>query len=291
MDRKMMERLKTFNKNFSKQKERANELGGYSEVPDGKYLCKVSNAEVKESNAGALHFVFQFEILESAEDESIVGTKVSKWSGIESEDGMAYLIRDLRRFGLEAESAEDLGKIADLLNKEKPEVKITLKSKDSGQFCYIDKVISEIDAGELAANEDSEDDSEEEESEEEESEEAEGDDVDIEVGTTVTFTSKKGDEVTGEVVAIDDKAGTVDIKAGTKSFKGIAVDRLSIPEMEEETEETEEEVEEEEETEEEEEMEVKVKPVATKVAPKKQEKQVAKKPAAKTAAKKNSKKK
>ena len=283
MDNKMLERLKKFNKNFAASKSKAEELGGFGDnPPDGKYLSRVSECSLKESNAGALHFVFQFEILESAEDESIIGTKVSKWSGIESEDGMAYLIRDLRRFGLEAESAEDLGKIADLLNKEKPEVKITLKSKDSGQFCYIDKVISEIDAGDMAADEDSEDDSEEEEAEDE-SEETEGGEVDIEIGTTVTFTSKKGDEVTGEVVAIDDKAGTVDIKAGTKSFKGITVDRLSVPEMEE-TEDSEEEEEESEDVEVEEKEEEKP---SKKAAPKKVEpKKTAAKPKAKTVAKK-----
>ena len=251
MDNKMMEKLKKFNKNFAAQKSRADELGGFSEVPDGKYLCKVSDAQVKESNAGALHFVFQFEILESAEDESLVGVKVSKWAGIEGEDQIAYLIRDLRKFGIEMESIEDLGKIGDLLTKQQPELKVTLKSKDSGQFSYIDKVIGEVEAGDMGADEDSndsDDDSAEDDSEEEESEEekeaTETDDVALEVGMEVSFTWK-GEDMTGKIKEILEDEEKLKISSGGKIYPVKLAD-VTLPEAEE-TEEAEEEEEEEEE--------------------------------------------
>lgn len=273
MDPKMKAKLKNFNKNFNKEKKRADELGGFSEIPDGKYLSKLTSCEMKNSNAGELHLVFQFEILESAEDESLVGAKCSKWCSLEKEDGPAYLIRDLRRFGIELEDLEQLPEIAELLNNQKPELKLTLKTGNSGQFTYIDSVISEIDAGDHAgAGEDDDDDNddnddsddedvddssdEEGEDEGEEETEEETEDVEIEEGTTVSFTSKKGEEITGQVVLVNEKSGTVDIKSGTRSFKDIAVDRLSIPKSEE--------VEDIEDEEEEEEEEQEAKPAAKK---------------------------
>lgn len=246
IDAKMKAKLKNFNKNFSKERKRADELGGFAEIPDGKYLAKVSGCEIKNSNAGEMHMVFMFEILESAEDESLVGAKASKWCNVEKEDGPAYLIRDLRRFGIELDDLEQLPEVAKILDDQKPEVKISLKTGNSGQFTYIDQVISEIDAGDHASSGE-EDGGEEEESAEDETGEEEGsEDVDLEVGTKVSFTSKKGEEILGEITAVDEKAGTVDIKAGTRAFKGITVDRLSIPEEESAEEEGEEEGEEEE---------------------------------------------
>ena len=157
LDPKMAAKLKNFNKNFAKEKKRADELGGFAEIPDGKYLAKVAACDIKNSNAGEMHLVFQFEIMESAEDESLVGAKASKWCNIEKEDGSAYLIRDLRRFGIELEDLTQLPEVAKMIDDQKPEVKISLKTGNAGQFTYIDQVISEMDAGDHAAAEDAED--------------------------------------------------------------------------------------------------------------------------------------
>lgn len=286
IDAKMKAKLKNFSKNFAKEKKRADELGGFTEIPDGKYLAKVTSCELKNSNAGEMHLVFIFEITESAEDDSLVGAKASKWCNVEKEDGPAYLIRDLRRFGIELEDLEQLPEIAKLIDDQKPEVKITLKTGNSGQFSYIDQVISELDAGNNAVSkeqdeeeEDIEEDEDEESSEdsedvEEAAEEESEENVQIEVGTVVSFTSKKGEEIVGEVIALNEKAGTVDIKSGTRSFKGITTDRLSLPENASEVE-----VEEEEEEEEE-------KPVTKKKTAKKVEPVKKTSPAKKTATKK-----
>lgn len=267
LDPKMAAKLKNFNKNFAKEKKRADELGGFAEIPDGKYLAKVSGCEIKNSNAGEMHLVFQFKIMESAEDESLVGAKASKWCNIEKEDGGAYLIRDLRRFGIELEDLTQLPEVAKMLDEQKPEVKISLKTGNSGQFTYIDTVISEIDAGEHAASEEAEDEDDSSDESDDESDDDEGEEegeegIALEVGTKVKFTTKKGEDVDGEIVTMDEKAGTVDIKAGTKSFKGIAVDRLSIPEDEDSDDESDDDEEDEGEEEE-------VKPVAKKSTAKK----------------------
>jgi len=256
IDASMKAKLAKFNKNFSKEKKRADELGGFAEIPDGKYLAKVTSCEIKNSNAGEMHLVFIFEITESAEDESLVGAKASKWCNVEREDGPAYLIRDLRKFGIDLDDLEQLPEVAKLIDDQKPEVKISLKTGNSGQFTYLDTVISEIDAGDKAMSDDNESDDDEDEDSEEEDEESEEegedeeeqeeDDLELKVGVSVQFTSKKGEKVLGEITVVDEKKGTVDVKSGKTSFKGIAVDRLSIPEAEDQSDESEEEEEEDE---------------------------------------------
>ena len=168
IDSKILAKLKNFNKNFAKQKKRADELGGFTEIPDGKYRAKVASCDLRNSNAGEAHLVFIFEITDSAEDDSLIGSKASKWCNIEKEDGIPYLIKDLRKFGVELEDLEQLPEIAELINNQKPELKISLKTGSSGQFSYIDQVTSEIDAGDHATTgeEDDSDEESEEDSEE-----------------------------------------------------------------------------------------------------------------------------
>lgn len=269
-------RLAKFNKKFKENKKRADELGGFGEYPDGKYKSRLISCELKESSAGNLNMVFVFEIKEAA-DESLVGAKVSKWCDIEREDGLSYLIRDLRRFGIEIEDATDIEKVAALLDEQKPEVKITLKTGNSGQFTYIDKVLEEIEAGDFATEDDEdeeedegEEDSGEEESEEDEEAEEEGeeeeaeeeeaasDEVSIDVGSMVKFTSKAGKELTGKVTKILEDEEKAKVAVDGKIFT-VEADRLSVVEDEEE----------EEEGDEEEVEEVKEKPKAKKSAPKK----------------------
>ena len=279
IDPKIAAKLKSFNKNFAKQKERAQELGGFAEVPDGKYLATLDSAELRFTKNGALNFVFHFKITESAEDESLVGVQVNRWCDIDTkEDGMGYLLKDLARFGIQAETSEQLAEIADLLTSQKPEVKISLKTNTNGsQFSYIDAVISEIDAGDHVSEESEEGENNEDEEIDEDSgtDEIDAEDVGIEIGTEVSF-SWKGSKLTGVIKEIDEENEKLKVSSGGKVYPVKLVD-VSIPEAEEEVE-----IEEEEEIEEVEEEEIQKKP-----APKK-EKPVAKKPAvkAKPAAKK-----
>lgn len=280
IDPKMAAKLKNFNKNFAKEKKRADELGGFAENPDGKYLAKVTNCDIKNSNAGEMHFVFQFEILESAEDESLVGAKASKWANVEKEDGMAYLIRDLRKFGIELEDLTQLPEAAKMIDDQKPEVKISLKTGNAGQFTYIDTVISEMDAGDHTPNDEEEGDENEDEVGDEGNESEETEETDegtsVEIGMKVGFIWKK-EKMEGIIKEILEKENKVKVSSGGKIYP-VALDAISLPEVEveEETEEEEEEVEEEEEQ----------VPVIKKAPPKKVAPANKAAPAKKTAAKK-----
>jgi sRNA-binding protein len=184
------------------------------------------------------------------------GERVHKYQSVETEDDMVWLNRDLKRFGLEGpESGDDLVEIVKLLDDSKPELIIALVTKDSGQFTYINKVTTEIEAGSFAAEEGEEEPSEEPAEEEAAEEESSGE---ISEGDEVTFTSGS-EELAGEVLEVVEDKARVKTEGG-KVFR-VALDKLvkieEDPALEEEAAEEEEAVVEEEESAAEDEVEVK----------------------------------
>lgn len=172
-------KLKKFSKTVKTAKQRAATEGYGAELNDGVYKAKITSCELKESNAGEVHLVFNFEVV-SGDDK---GAKVSKWCKVETEDDQVWLERDLARFGIELpDDLSDLVDIAKAIDKAKPLVKIQLKSKDSGQFSYINRVLDEVDFGDAAepTEEDEDDDYDEEEEEEDDDAEEDEDEEDDE---------------------------------------------------------------------------------------------------------------
>ncbi len=283
---KFTNKLKKFGKSFKTAKERAQEEGGFgSDLPDGRYMTDMVNCELGEAqSSGRLQVAFGFKV----NDGEYKGEMVRMYQAVETEDDQVWLARTLKRFGIKLDNLEELEDVVALLAEAQPEVKISLKTKDSGQFCYIDKLVSEIDADQFAIEEGEEEEEEEEEADEDEADEEESDEAedsnedeadeeeeeeeadedadeeeaeaDLEVGMDVAFTGKSGKEIAGKVLKILEKDGTVKVKSGDKTYTVPAED-LYIPETEEA---------EEEEADEEEEEEVKKpakKAVAKKAAP------------------------
>ena len=251
-------KLAKFGKTFKTAKQRAKEEGFGAELPDGKYMTKLESCELGTSQAsGRLQLTFVYKITDGEQK----GETIRKYLGLETEDDQMWLDRELKKFGIAIESLEEVEEVAKLLNSSKAVAKVTLKTKDSGQFAYLDSVLSEIDASDFAANEDGDDEEDQEEEEdveetedsddededgdedsEEETEDEEEDSADIEVGMTAAFEGKTGKEIVGKVIAILEKTNEVKIKSGDKTYT-TKVDNLYIPEVsdEDETEEEEEE--------------------------------------------------
>lgn len=246
-------KLKKFDKAFKTAKTRAREEGGFgNEYPDGKYKARLESCTLGEAqSSGRLQVDMCFAITAG----EYKGERVHKYQSVETEDDMVWLNRDLKRFGLEGpESGDDLVEIVKLLDDSKPELIIALVTKDSGQFTYINKVTTEIEAGSFAAEEGEEPS---EESTEEEAVEEESSD-EISEGDEVTFTSG-GEELVGKVLEVVEDKARVKTEGG-KVFR-VALDKLvkveEDPALEEEAAEEEEAVVEEEEPAAEDEVEVK----------------------------------
>ena len=253
-------KLKKLGKTLRSAKVKAAEGGFGDEVDDGRYKAVLQKCEITESNSdGQLMVGFHFKIKGGDFD----GTAVRKYQKFENEDDAAWLGRDLKKFGTELpEEGEEIQEIIDMINEAQPEVKIQAKTKDSGQFLYINSVTDEIDFGDYA-EEDPDDEEEEEEEEEEDEDESndeeeedenddesddeeedreeddseeddENDEDGVEIGTAVSFTGRKGKLLTGEIYKIVDEE-TVKVKVGKKNFT-VALEDLSLAEEEEEEE-------------------------------------------------------
>lgn len=218
-------RLKKFEKTFKTAKKRAAEEGGFgNELPDGKYKARLESCSLGEAqSSGRIQVDLEFKVIAGEEKGEIV----HKYQAVETEDDQVWLARDLRRFGIEApESAKDLEDIVELLDEAKPELVISLKTKDSGQFCYIDKVTSEINSGKFAA-EDNDDDGDDNKDDDDNDDDGE---VTVEVGMDIEFKSKSGKQLKGKIIKILEDEEEVKVKTPKGNIHIIDFDNITVPE-------------------------------------------------------------
>jgi len=113
------------------------------EVDDGPYIASLTDAQVKESAAGWNYVDWEFTVLEGESEDS----KVSRRSGIETEENLVWLMRDFNRFGLDPDEIEldnkkDLQEVLDQIVAAEPKCRIVCKTNDAGmQNVYINKVL------------------------------------------------------------------------------------------------------------------------------------------------------
>lgn len=104
-----------------------------SEIPDGKYLCRVEEVELKESKAGKPMLAQRLLIL----DGKYKGRKLFRNSMLVTEENVKYLKKDLITLGIELERLSDLpNHLNSLLDIE---VQVTVKTKGEYQNVWIDK--------------------------------------------------------------------------------------------------------------------------------------------------------
>lgn len=210
-----------------------------TELPDGTYHARIVKAEMGESQSkGRLQVAWQAVILKGEHKNE----KANWWNGMETEDNMMYFQRDLVRLGKEV--PEDPSEIEDVLKeieKEKPTVRIAVKT--NGEFTNI-RIGKKLDSDEVGDEEEPTEDEapaeepaveaepepeveaepevepepEAEEVVEEVVEEVEEEPT-VEVGMRVAF-DLKGKEIVGSVTSIDTELQKVVVKSDQgPSFK------------------------------------------------------------------------
>jgi hypothetical protein len=238
-------RLKKSNSAWSGAKEKAKEQKGFAEIEDGRYVARLVNVKVAESNAGRLQSVWAFKI-EEGENE---GHEKLDFMGLESEQNLEFFARRVAQLGYEM--PDDLSEIGDIfedMNKSKPLCKIRIKTKGEYQNVYLDKVFGEgeedaddsegdDDGGAPVKDEDVEetDDAEteteeadEEEADEVEEDETEDDTAELTVGAKVTAETTKGDR-DGTVLEIFPDEGKVRVKMDDDGkVLRIAIDKIAL---------------------------------------------------------------
>lgn len=261
--------LANANKNWKKAKKRVGESEGFAEYEDGRYTARLVSAKLGTSEgSGRAQIAFGWKF----EDGDYEGKTKISYQGIESEDNLYYLGRDLERLGYEL--PDDLGDLPEILKdieKTQPVASITLKTKEGSDFqnLYIRKVFSadevaesdedETDTEEEAAEEEEEtEESEEEESdddadaeeeeteeeseeeeeteEEEEAESEDEDEVELKKGMRVIVETRKGREP-GSIIELLEKEGKVRVKLDNKTVVRVGPEALEIADDGEEEEE------------------------------------------------------
>ena len=260
MDNALKKKLQKAQNNWQGARERAKETSGFTEVPDGRYLAHLTNAQIGESrSSGRLQIQWTWTI---SDGEFEKDTKLD-FDGLETEDNLVFLGRKLARFGYEL--PEDITAINDILEElidKQPLARIRLKTKGEFQNVYVDKLMRSVsDDGDdesevvpFGSDDDADDDAEIEaddgagdevdDASDEEVDDASDDDEDdgdgdgdgdeeqVEIGMRVVATTRKGEEP-GEIIEIMESEGKCRVKLDAGRTIRIAVDKLEAEPIQE----------------------------------------------------------
>lgn len=257
-------------KNWKTAKKRAAEReSSFPEYDDGRYLARLIGADLGQSGSGRNQIDFSWKFL----DGDYTGKVKHDYQGIDNEDNLYYLAQRIEQLGYE--NPDDLGELPALLKaivKEKPVCTIVLKSKGDFQNVYIRKLHDEDEdldetetedeeveteeaddeeveeegeesdeadddeADEGTDDEDADEETDEEEEEVEEEEEPDEEEIDITVGMRVIAETAKGREL-GKITKLIEKEGAVQVLLDNGRKVRLTVDKIEIPDDEEEVEE------------------------------------------------------
>lgn len=211
--RKLKQQQAAFNAAKSDPKTMSD--GGFTNLPDGKYLAELSNAELGESkSSGRLQVSWEWTVTEGEQ----AGETTRDFDGLERADSFPFLLSKLRRLGVDIQSLDlpDLPEVLAKLVELRPQALIQLrtgKANEKGeryQNLYINEVRGYVN-GEMP------------------SVAADGSgaaaDTSIGVGDKVSFTLDD-DEITG-LVRDFNSDGTVIVLAKGKQFTK-AIDDLTL---------------------------------------------------------------
>lgn len=207
--------LKKFKANWKKAAQRDPKSFSGSELEDGRYIARIEAMNIDNSiSSGRLQLMTEFEIVEGPE----AGQTVRSYDGLETEDGLFFLMRKLAKLGQEVpEDITDVEPVCEKIEKEKPVVRIRLRTKGEYQNIYIDKLIGH-------AQEVAEEGAPDEVAAEKESSEG------IDVGDTVTITVKGKETKATVTKLLDDDTFKARLPDGKEKL--ITMDQLVTEEKE-----------------------------------------------------------
>lgn len=201
-------------------------------LPDARYTGIISDATMKDSNAGDPMIAVNLKVIN---DEEYNDENVTSFMNL-SDKGTRFTIATLKRLGFELEG-DDPSEILDAV-EELAKSKMTVTFKVKGGYANI---VSPVDVEEGDAPEAEESEDEEESEETEEKEETSGE---IAEGSKVSW-EKDGETRTGTVVEILEEDNIARIEKEDGKVTRVSTEKLTLVTDEEESEEEESEEEEE----------------------------------------------
>lgn len=221
MSKNFKQRLKDAKKNWKGARSRAEDMGGgdFPDIEDGRYRGALTQCgPIVESNSSdRIHFPIGFTILEG----DFKDQKAVSYHGVENEDSLMYLARDIAKLGYEVpDGLEGLDELGEEILGNKLVCIFRLKHKGDFQNLYIDKV-------------ESDEAPESEEEEKEEAEETEEGPVSLfETGQEVSF-DWDGEQAQAKIINISADGETLTVKDDDGEYE-VEADDCSLVETEEE---------------------------------------------------------
>lgn len=203
-------KLAKLKKNFKKAQDVAKQgVLTNDNVTDGVYKAQITGAKgpVEAQQSGRLQAILNYEIL----DGEFKGEKLVSFPNLENEIGLGILLRAMQVLGYDVEDVDDVEATLADMDKVKPVVKISVKTKGEFQNINIVKLLDE-EAPADEEEEEAEPEAEGAEVEPEAEAEAEASNEEIAEGDTITF-MLKGEETQAEVIEVVDEE-TIRIKTG-----------------------------------------------------------------------------
>ena len=143
-------RLKKLNGAWESAKQTANDMPSFAEVPDGRYVCKLTGAEIGESAGGRLQVGWVWKIVDN--DSEYRGQDLRDYDGLETEENLVWLQKKLERLNYEVDdlNIEELPELLKELVSQGITARIRAKTKGEFQNLLIDRVLEDYDAEPLA---------------------------------------------------------------------------------------------------------------------------------------------
>ena len=191
------------------------------EPEDGRYTVALVMAEVGEArSSGRNQITWEYLFLEG----EYKGKTFRSWDGLDRTEGLPYIMKRIEAIGYTVpESPDELEGLTAQITKDKPKIKIIIKTKGEFRNVYVVKQVEDDDlpeGWEEAMNETKSaptngkaNVSKESPTHETEKKEESEEELEIEKGTSV-----KTPEGVGEIIAIDEDSSEVVVKINGKKF-------------------------------------------------------------------------
>ena len=207
--------------------------GDFPKLDPGRYVGRISDGEVNESKTtGRLQCFMELTVTEGESK----GDTIRKYYGLDKEESLTYLQRDLVRLGIEIpEDPEELENILQSIVKQKLLVKFRVKENGEYLNIYLDKLVSEGSETEHEVDEvkdgaDMDKPAASNGNAKSVSENEDDESTEIEPGLRVNVTGKGA----GIVKEVDEDEGNVTVKLDIGKTVVVGVDKLSLPSQVEE---------------------------------------------------------
>jgi hypothetical protein len=196
LNNELKQKLRDAKKAYKRSKKAAEESAGFTDYDDGRYIAKLTDASIGESqSSGRLQTMWTWTFMEGEYENQTV----RDFDGMDSEESMVWFRRKIARLGFEA--PDDFDTIDELIKEianANVVARIRLKTKGEFQNLMIDRVLAGSESEDDADEDEDEDENEDEDEDDIETEKDDVEDTDDEDEDEDEGDSEDDEEEDGE---------------------------------------------------------------------------------------------